>query len=219
MFGLAVLVVSVAALDSLNPSTVGPALVLGAVAPHSPRRVGAFAVGVFAVSTAGGLVLLVGPGRALLSQLAKPSAHAEHVASLVCGGVLLLVAAFLWSRRNRPSKQAVRKVGRSTHSALLLGGGIMAVELPTAVPYVAVLVAIAAARRALVEGVLLVLLYNTVFVLPLVAVLVLDVVAGERADRRMLDVRLRMERRAPTVIPIVVAGVAMLLIAFGAGAF
>lgn len=219
VLGLTALIVSVAALDSLNPSTLAPALVLAAVSPPSVRRVVAFTAGVFVVSTAGGIVLLVGPAHALLTRLAKPSAHAEHLAAIVGGSLLLVVAAVLWSRRHRPRTHRMRTGVASIRSALLLGAGIMAVELPTAVPYFAGLVAIAAARRDVVEGVLLVLLYNGVFVLPLVAVVVLTLLTGPAAEARMLDVRLRMEHRAPTVVPVIVGAAGVVLLAFGAGAF
>src|SRR5207248_3187419 len=53
---LVVLIASVAALDSLNPSTVGPALFL-AVDRRPARAVGAFAAGVAAVSILGGVAL------------------------------------------------------------------------------------------------------------------------------------------------------------------
>ena len=219
MLGLAAVIVSVAALDSVNPSTVGPALVLAAVEPHSGRRVAAFTAGVFTVSTVGGIVLLVGPGRELLARLTRPSGHAEHVAATVCGAILLGVAAVLWARRNRPRTPRSHRRLASMRSALLLGGGIMAVELPTAVPYLAGLVAIAAARRNVAEGVLLVVLYNAVFVLPLVVVMVLAFVAGPAAGARMLQLRLRVERIAPTLIPIIVGAAGAVLLAFGAGAF
>ena len=219
MLGLAALIVSVAVLDSLNPSTVGPALVLAAVPPHSARRVGAFALGVFAVSTAGGIVLLVGPGRLLLARLAKPSPHAEHVAAVVCGGILIVLAAVLWARRNRPRHRPGLLRSPSHRSALFLGGGIMAVELPTAVPYFAGLIAIAASRRGVVEGVLLVLLYNAVFVLPLALLMLLAFHAGPAAEVRMLQLRLRVERSSPTAIPLIVGAAGTVLLAFGAGAF
>ena len=219
MSGLAALIVSVAALDSLNPSTVGPALVLAAVAPHSGRQVAAFAAGVFVVSTLGGIVLLVGPGHALLARLARPSARAEHLAGVVCGIVLLGVAIVLWAKRSRPRAARMRFGSRSGRSAFLLGGGIMAVELPTAIPYVAGLVAIVEARRSLLERLLLVLLYNAVFVLPLALLVVLAFLAGPEADVRMLHLRLRIERRAPTVVPLIVGAAGVVLLAFGAGAF
>ena len=54
------LVIAVAVVDALNPSTVLPAL-LYALGRHARRDVAAFTAGVFAVSTLGGLVLVFGP--------------------------------------------------------------------------------------------------------------------------------------------------------------
>lgn len=211
------LVLSIAALDSLNPSTVGPALVIAAAAPRPASRVAAFAAGVFAVYTAGGIILLVGPGRALLAQVAKPSARAEHIAALACGAALVCVAAALWVRRNRPSKRHARVALISRRrSALVLGGGIMAVELPTAVPYFAALVAIAASRRDLAVQLLLVILFNAVFVLPLLLIVLTARLAGAAAERRMLALRLSVERRAPTVVPAIVGAAGVVLLAYGA---
>ena len=61
MLVLLTLVVSVAAADSINPSTVGPALYF-AVRSHAKRDVALFTAGVFTVSTVGGLVVVLGPG-------------------------------------------------------------------------------------------------------------------------------------------------------------
>jgi hypothetical protein len=56
MLGLLLVVAWIAVFDSLNPSTMGPALYL-ATTGRGPRRVDAFALGIFVVSFAGGLVL------------------------------------------------------------------------------------------------------------------------------------------------------------------
>lgn len=211
------LVLSIAALDSLNPSTVGPALVIAAAAPRPAPRVAAFAAGVFVVYTAGGIVLLVGPGQALLAYVAKPSARAEHIAALACGAALVCVAAALWVRRNRPRKGHARVALVSRRrSALALGGGIMAVELPTAVPYFAALVAITASRRDLAVRLLLVAMFNVVFVLPLVVIVLLALLAGARAEERMLALRLSVERHAPTGVPVIVGAAGVVLLAYGA---
>ena len=90
--------------------------------------------------------------------------------------------------------------------------------MPTAIPYIAGLVAVVESRRDVLERVLLVLLYNVVFVLPLVAIMLLALLAGPKADARMLQLRLRLERYAPTAIPVVVAIVGLLLLAYGARA-
>ena len=58
MVDLVILVVSVAAIDSLNPSTIVPALFL--ISEQRPyRAVTGFAAGVFAVNLAAGVVALV----------------------------------------------------------------------------------------------------------------------------------------------------------------
>ena len=65
MLALLALVVSIGAADSLNPSTLAPALFF-ARRPARRRDVAGFTLGVFAVSLAGGLALTFGPGQALL---------------------------------------------------------------------------------------------------------------------------------------------------------
>src|SRR5881275_1259806 len=65
MLRLAGVAISVGLADSLNPSTVGPALYL-ATAQRAVLRVLLFTVGVFAVDVVGGIGLTVGPGRLLL---------------------------------------------------------------------------------------------------------------------------------------------------------
>ena len=211
MTALLAVVVSIAAIDSLNPSTVGPALVLAATAEAPARRVAAFTAGVFTVSTLGGIVLLVGPGRELLARLAKPSPHAEHLAATVGGAVLLVVAALFWTRRRRRSGRHDRATS-SARAGLALGAGIMAIELPTALPYFAAIIAIVESRRSTVAGIGLVLLYNVVFVAPLLIVLALSMLVD---NARMLALRLRLERHAPAVISLIVATAGLVLLAYG----
>src|SRR5436853_664804 len=98
MLALIVLVVSIGIADSLNPSTVGPAL-LYAVGRHGRRDVAEFTLGVFTVSTAGGFVLLFGPGRLIASRISKPSPHTVHLVELVAGGIVLALACVFWLGR------------------------------------------------------------------------------------------------------------------------
>ena len=100
MLALLALVVAIAAADSLNPSTLAPALYF-AIGPHGRRDVATFTLGVFAVSLAGGLALTFGPGQALLTRVSKPSAHTVHLIELVAGGAALPAAAVLWRVRAR----------------------------------------------------------------------------------------------------------------------
>ena len=215
MFALVVLVVSVGIADSLNPSTLGPAL-LYAVGRHARRDVAEFTLGVFTMSTAGGLVLLLGPGRLLASRVSKPSPHTVHLAELVAGTVLLALAGVLWLGRARVARRLGRRPARTGRSAFLLGAGIMAVELPTAFPYFAAVAAIVGSRSGTGTQVLLVLLYNVVFVAPLVALLVIITAAGSRGAELAVSARSLLQRWAPIALPAALALIGLVLLVLGA---
>lgn len=68
-------------------------------------------------------------------------------------------------------------------SALIAGASIAAVELPTAVPYFAVIAGIVASSASVAQAIALLALYCAAFVLPRLAITVILLVAGERADR------------------------------------
>ena len=64
-------VVSVGLADSLNPSTIGPALYLATIRKRV-LRVTQFTIGVFGVDLVVGLVLTIGSGRLLLGLVPHP---------------------------------------------------------------------------------------------------------------------------------------------------
>lgn len=212
---LVFVVLTVAAVDALNPSTVLPAL-LYALGPNGRRDVAAFTAGVFAVSTAGGLVLVFGPGKALLGFVSHPRPHIVHIIELSIGVLLLGVAVFLWVTRERVRAQLSQERRRRGGSAAYVGAGIMATELPTALPYFGALIAITEGTHGIAAPLTLVLVYNAVFVAPLIAILVLIVAAGERGAQIAARARTWLIRYAPTLLPPVVAalGIALIIAAF-----
>ena len=215
MFALLALVVSIAAADSLNPSTLAPALFF-AVGPHGRRDVASFAVAVFLVSLAGGLALTFGPGQVLLTRVAKPSPHTVHLIELAAGGAALPVAAALWRARARIGARLARERQPGGRPAALLGAGIMAVELPTAVPYFAAVAAIVSSGHRDSTQIVLVLLYNLVFVAPLVALFGILALAGARGTRFAAQARLRLDSWAPRVAPAALVLAAAVLLTLGA---
>lgn len=198
---LLALVVSIALVDSLNPSTVGPAL-LYAIGSNPKRDVAAFALGVFVTSTVGGVVLVVGPGRALLSLASRPSPHTVHLIEVGSGALLLLCAAALWLLRGRIDRQTASKWERRRPSAFAVGAGIILVEYPTAIPYFGALAAIVELRRNVGFELLFVLVYNLCFVVPILVVFGAVSAGGKRGavlTRRARDIA---EGYARVVIPI-----------------
>ena len=89
MLALTALVASIGVADSINPSTLIPGLWL-ATTPAT-GRLASYTLGVFAVYTLGGLVLLFGPGRVLINALHHAHGPVEHVLEAV-GGLLVLAS-------------------------------------------------------------------------------------------------------------------------------
>jgi cytochrome c biogenesis protein CcdA len=216
VLALIALVVSIGAADSLNPSTLGPALYY-ASGRHGFRDAAGFALGVFVVSFAGGLVLTFGPGHQLLNRVRAPSSDTVHVIELVAGGAALPAAALLWRARARIAFRLARRRRRTrSRSAALLGAGIMAVELPTAIPYFAAIAAIVASGRSDTTEIFLVGLYNGAFVAPLLVLLVVLALTGRRGVRIAIRSRRQLHHWAPRVAPAALVVAAVVLLTLGA---
>jgi cytochrome c biogenesis protein CcdA len=217
VLALLALVVSVGLLDSANPSTVGPALYL-ATAREGARGVAKFLAGVFAVSLAGGLVLTFGPGKLVVDALPHPGSRLQHELELGFGALALLAAIVLWLVRSRLGGRTRSRAreSRLDGSALLLGAGIMAVELPTAVPYFAVVAALVRSDRAAATQVALLLLFNVLFVAPLLLVLCLRLLADDDAVARLERFRGALHRHAGVLLPLAALLVGLVLVTIGA---
>lgn len=210
MLGLTFLVVSVALADSINPSTLIPALWL-ATAP-SAGRLASYTLGVFAIYLTGGLVLLLGPGRVLIAALHHLGAPLEHGLEAAGGLIVLAVAFSVWrSHAGSDARPRSRRV-HSRASAFALGAGIMAVELPTAFMYFGVISAILAAHPAAPFEISLLTVYNAIFVAPLAAFIAIRRLAGARTDRWIASAedRLRYAGRLALTSIAAIAGAALL---------
>jgi cytochrome c biogenesis protein CcdA len=214
MLLLVALVVSIGAVDSLNPSTVIPAL-LYALGAQGRRDVAAFTGGVFATSTVGGLVLVFGPGQALLAIVSHPHPRLVHAVEIGAGIVLVAVAVFLWLKREEVARKLSQQRVRGERGALLLGVAIMATELPTALPYFGALVAIVEGAHSNLVRLLLVLLYNIVFVAPLLVLLAVLAASGERGATIAAAARLKLVHYTPVLVPAALALLGVVLIVVG----
>lgn len=107
--------ISVGLADSLNPSTVGPALYL-ATGRKRIWRVAQFTIGLFGVNLAAGVVLTIGPGRFLIGLVPHPRGTLRHVIEVVAGVVLLGVVR--WGARG-----AMASEGRNVGTASLASRG------------------------------------------------------------------------------------------------
>jgi cytochrome c biogenesis protein CcdA len=192
-------VVSVGLADSLNPSTVGPALFL-ATGSKRVLRVLQFTFGVLSVNFVVGLILLIGPGRALIGLVPNPQRNVRHVIEIVAGAFLVICAVALWSGRRALARKELPMRNAGSGSALIAGASIAAVELPTAVPYFAVIATILASSASVPGEVGLLVAYNVAFVLPLLGIVAVLLLAGDRAGRMLEKGGAWIQQRWPVVL-------------------
>ncbi len=198
--------------DSINPIPFAIAVLL---ASRSRGAVAAFVASGFVVTLAAGLVLVAGPGTALHELLADAPATLVHIGQIVGGATAILVGVGLLlhqAHEQDPGREARRL---SRRSPLALGAGIAAADLPTAVPYLGVAAAVIGAAPALGDRILLIVLYNVCYALPLIVVAIATAVAGQRAKAPLATLSRVVERWGPRVFSVAAIGVGVLLLVRG----
>src|SRR5260370_29843050 len=106
MLALVALVVSVGIVDSLNPSTIGPALYL-VTAPNGVRCLAGFTAGILAVAFAGWLALTLGPGQAILAAVPRPSHEETHEIGMSLAALTLAVSPGLLVKRRAGARRVL----------------------------------------------------------------------------------------------------------------
>ncbi len=213
MLRLIGLVVSIGLADSLNPTTIAPALYL-ASGERAQRRVSEFTIAVFAVYLVGGLAIALGPGQLVLSLVPHPGRLARSILEVAAGVAMLAAAALLWRHRAHLSTREPPDFQAEGRSSALLGATITAVELPTAFPYFAVIAAIVGSGLDPVRQTVLLVLFNLCFVAPLLGIIGTLTFAGDQAERLLTAGREFLQRHWPVLLAglALVAGVFVILL-------
>ncbi len=215
MLRVTILAITIGLADSLNPTTIGPALYLAA-GRDARKQVAQFTLGVFGVYLVGGLAIALGPGQLLLSLVPHPDREDRYVIEVVVGAALIIVAAFLWGYRHQLIRRKVPVPKSEGKSSAILGATITAVELPTAFPYFAAIAAIVGSGLGLPRQVVLLVLFNVCFVAPLIAIFLILAFAGDRAKKLLASGREKLEARWPTVLAVIFLLAGMFVTLLGA---
>jgi cytochrome c biogenesis protein CcdA len=209
MLRLIGIVISIGLADSLNPSTIGPALYM-ATGERARGRVAEFTIAVFAVYFVGGAAIAVGAGQLFRSILPHPHHHITNIIECAVGVAMIAAAALLWRHRRRLAQREPPDFDPHGRSSWVLGASITALELPTAFPYFAAIAAIVGADFDVVRDLVLLLLFNLCFVAPLIGIWATLAFAPESSDRVLSAGRAFLQRHWPALL----AG-----LAFAAGLF
>ena len=122
------------------------------------------------------------------------------VMEVIVGAGIIVAAAVLWSHRRRLAARSLPGVTRRSGPGLALGAGISLVELPTAFPYFAAIAAIIASDVAVTQQVALLVIFNLVFILPVLAILFVVIVFGACADRVLRVASDWLQRQWPVLL-------------------
>jgi cytochrome c biogenesis protein CcdA len=199
MLRLIGLAISIGFADSLNPSTIAPALYLAA-GGRARAQVTEFTLGVFAVYFVGGLIVLLGPGELLLDLVPHPGRHLSYILETVAGVAMLSAAAFLWGYRKQLADRDPPEFKRDSKSSAILGATITAVELPTAFPYFAAIAAIVGSGLDVVRQIMVLLIFNLCFIAPLLGIIATLTFAGPNAQQVLASGRRKLEAHWPAIL-------------------
>ena len=215
MLKLALTVVAIALPDSINPSLIGGELFV-AIGAHPRRRTLAFTLAAFIVTFLFGLVFALGLGDLILSVLPKPGKKLKYELIAFAGLVLVLGGALVWFRRHKLAAAGLGADRLKSHgSAAVIGAGIAGVELLTAFPYFAAIAMIVGSGVSLPSKVSLIVLYCIVYMLPLIAMVVVFAVLGERAERLLRPAGDWLMGHWPLIVGPLTAAIGAAVFAFG----
>ncbi len=189
--GLLLLVVGVGLADSINPVPFAIAVLQAA---RSLRCVVLYVASGFVVTLAAGLIMLAGPGTAVHGLVSRASPTLVHVGQIVGGAVGVVVGIGLFIHHAHDSDPDAEAKKFEDRSPVALGALIAVLDLPTAFPYLGVIVAVISASIATAQRVGLIVIYNVCYALPLIAVVAVRAIAGERAKKPLAAVRRAVER-------------------------
>jgi cytochrome c biogenesis protein CcdA len=184
---------ALALVDSINPSAIVVTLYL-----LSGRRVAAqivvYVAAIFLTYLTLGVMMMSGIDALAPSLGTVASSRLGFIVQGVIGLAMLLYAI----RAPTTAKSAPRVEPRaSSYAALaLLGVTVTTMELPTAVPYFGAIALLTTADLPMAQWMPLLVVYNAIFVLPPVLLLVGHLVFGRRLDARYADLRERLQAGA-----------------------
>jgi cytochrome c biogenesis protein CcdA len=209
------IVISIGLADSLNPTTIAPALYL-ASGEHARTRLFEFTLAVFAVYLVGGLAIALGPGQLLLALVPHPHHRAAYTIELGAGVAMVAAATLLWRHRARLTDREQPQFDARGRSSWVLGATITAIELPTAFPYFAAIATVVGGGGSITRQIFLLVVFNVCFVLPLIGILLVLSFAGDRAGRMLGTGREFLQAHWPRLLAVIGILVGVFVIFLGA---
>jgi cytochrome c biogenesis protein CcdA len=184
---------ALALVDSINPSAIVVTLYLLS-RERAPAQVGVYVVAIFLTYLVLGVMMMLGIDALLLSLRTTGGGRLGLIVQSLIGLAMLLYA--VGAPTTARSAPRVPPTANTYAALLFLGVTVTTMELPTAVPYIGAIALLTTADLTMARWLPLLILYNAIFVLPPVLLLVAHIVFGGRLDARYAALRARLQAGA-----------------------
>ena len=215
MFQLVVPTILTSAVDSLNPVAIAQQFALQGVV-KKPRDIWYYILPIGLTNFLGGILAYFGLIK-LISRLVHTLAIRYHGVFLAME--ILVAALFLWLahrsvRRARTAApdQSIQKIKQvSPKTLILLGVAATISELITAVPYFAFLGLVFQTNLSSTEMIVLLALYNLIYIAPLIAMYFVYSKAQVHFDRFYLGIQTKISKWSRALTPLIFLMLALVI--------
>ena len=208
--------IAIAALDSLNPSAIALQVYLLGTTKPIPRSI-AFVIGIFLAYWTSGLLAVLGLDRLIQTVIVNSgfslSTPLFYIIQYLTGIILLIVGVTLRITTQSEPVKAPQKLNLA--KTFLLGMSVTILEFPTALPYFAAIEQIVRANLDLLSTMSILALYNLIFVLPPIALIVIYLFFHRQSFALTLLQRINRSIAvySPHIIRFLILGLGIFLIA------
>jgi cytochrome c biogenesis protein CcdA len=201
--------------DALNPFSIAAMAYL--LATDRPFERGlVFIIGTLAIYLPGGIALMEGWSAILKNILPTLPDWLTILMYLVFGLVCLAVAFHFYRQAKKNSEQTAPKLSNlSLTATFIFALGSTISDLPTALPFFAAANIIAGLSDAFVYQLSLLILYNFIYVSPLILMLAIRMSAGAKAQIYLTKVRQGVDWSFVHCLPPAIAALGIYLLARG----
>jgi len=171
MFYLVAFLFGMGLIDSLNPFSIAVHIFLLGVLKNT-NRIAFYVLGILVVYFVGGMLIFTG----LTSVLDRLAGQFAAIPNLVLYGlesllgVILVVYGIIEFRKKQRPRELRLEKDVSIWTLILLGGGGTLSDLPTAIPYLGFIAKMTEMKIELWLGCGLLLVYNVIYILPLLII-------------------------------------------------
>ena len=197
MIELVLFIITMGLLDSLNPFSIGLQIVLLPIAKKTYHTL-FYILGTFCTYFVGGLLIYFGVNEifgTFLSNISIDFTKSPYIyIELGLGIILLLFSIYNTFKKQNKDNKKENANSVKPWALFLLGASGTIFDLPTAIPYLAVLSKMISMNLNLGLVILLLVFYCLIYLLPMIVIYIIYLLARKKAESILLNIKLLFEK-------------------------